>query len=54
MDQKTWGWVKVLGGLIVLWFAWQADIGMNLAGAVALLGLFTIVGGYFKTTGKGR
>lgn len=54
MDQKTWGWIKVLAGLIVLWFSWKAGIGMNLAGAVAILGLLTIAGGYFKATAKGR
>lgn len=54
MDVKTWGWVKVLAGLIVLWFAWKEGIGMNLAGAVTILALLTIFGGYIKTTGKGR
>ncbi len=53
-DMKTWGWVKVIGGLIALWFAWGAGLGMNLAGAIAILSLLTIVGGYYKTTGKGR
>jgi hypothetical protein len=54
MDAKTWGYIKVLGGLIVLWFAWKEGIGMNLAGAVTILALLTVAGGYFKTTGKGR
>jgi hypothetical protein len=52
MDLKTWGWIKVLGGLVVLWLAWQAGIGMNLAGAITILALLTIAGGYYKATGK--
>jgi hypothetical protein len=56
MDAKTWGWIKVLAGLIVLWFVWNsgAAIGMNLAGGVVILALLTMIGGYFKTTAKGR
>ncbi len=53
-DTKTWGWIKVIGGLVALWFSWKEGLGMNLAGAVAILALLTIIGGYFKTTGKGR
>lgn len=53
-DMKTWGWVKVIGGLIALWWAWKAGLGLNINGAVAILALLTIVGGYWKTTAKGR
>jgi hypothetical protein len=56
MDQKTWGWIKVLGGLVALWFsgrAWMATAD-NVSLAVVMLSLLTIAGGYWKSTGKGR
>ncbi len=55
MDQKTWGWIKVLGGLIALYFSgkiWMAAKGDTIALSVAILALLTVVGGYWKATGK--
>lgn len=54
LDPKTWGWIKVVGGLIALWLAWQAGLGANLAGAVAILALLTVAGGAYKALGKGK
>jgi hypothetical protein len=54
MDMKTWGWIKVIGGLVALYFAWQTGIGMNLTGAVAILAALTIVGGASKASSKGK
>jgi hypothetical protein len=54
MDMKTWGWIKVVGGLVALYWAWQAGIGMNLTGAVAILAALTIVGGASKASSKGK
>jgi hypothetical protein len=54
MDMKTWGWIKVVGGLVALYWAWQAGIGMNLTGAVAILAALTIVGGASKASMKGK
>lgn len=53
MDTKTWGWVKVIGGLLALYFAWiSGPIGMNMAGAVAILALLTLAGGAMKAMAK--
>lgn len=54
MDQKTWGWIKVIGGAIAFWFAYNAGIGMDITGAVAILAALTLLGGAFKAMGKGR
>ena len=54
MDQKTWGWIKVLGGAVAFYWAWLAGIGMNINGAVAILAALTILGGAFKSMSKGR
>jgi len=46
IDPKTWGWIKVLGGLVAFWFAWKAGITMySLGGAVAILAALVIIGG---------
>jgi len=52
MDQKTWGYIKVIGGLIALWWAWKAGFGMNINGAVAILAVLTLIGGAWKATSK--
>ena len=52
MDTKTWGMIKVIGGLVALWWAWNAGLGMNLAGAVAILAALTAIGGAYKASGK--
>ena len=52
MVTKTWGWVKVIGGAVAVWFAWQAGIGANLAGAVAILGALAFLGGLNVAMGK--
>ncbi len=55
MDQKTWGWIKVLGGAVAFYWAWNAGgIGMNLYGAVEILAVLTLLGGAFKAMSKGR
>jgi len=54
MDEQTWGWIKVLGGLIALWLAWRAGIAMNINGAIAILAAITLIGGALKSTGKKR
>lgn len=51
-DMQTWGWIKVVGGLVALWWAWNAGIGMDINGAVAILAVLTIIGGYWKASGK--
>lgn len=56
MDAKTWGWIKVVGGLVALWFsgkAWMAT-GDKVSLAVIILSVLTIAGGYWKTSAKGR
>jgi hypothetical protein len=54
MDAKTWGWIKVVGGLVTLWFsgkAWMTTAD-NVTLAVMILALLAVAGGYFKATGK--
>jgi len=56
MDAKTWGWIKVLGGLVALWFsgkAWMATAD-KVSLAVVVLSVLTILGGYWKVSSKGR
>jgi len=52
MDIKTWGLVKVVGGAVAFWWAWQAGAGSNLAGAVAILAALTAIGGATKAWSK--
>jgi hypothetical protein len=53
MDEKTWGMIKAVGGLVALWWAWKAGIAMNtIAGAVAILAVLMIIGGANKAWGK--
>ena len=53
MDTKTWGWIKVVAGLLAFYFAWKTGpIGMNLEGAVAILALITLAGGAMKAMDK--
>lgn len=52
MDIKTWGWVKLVGGAIAFWWAWQAGLGMNINGAVAILAALAFIGGAYKAMGK--
>ena len=54
MDQKTWGWIKVLGGAVALYWAWNAGIGMNITGSVAILAVLMLIGGALKAMSKGR
>jgi len=52
MDEKSWGMIKFVGGLVALYFAWKAGIGMNIPGAVAILAFLALIGGGFKAWGK--
>jgi hypothetical protein len=53
MDEKTWGMIKAVGGLVALWWAWKAGIAMNtIAGAVAILAVLAVIGGANKAWGK--
>lgn len=52
MDTKTWGYIKVLGGAVALWWAWNAGIAMDINGAVAILAALTLLGGAFKAMNK--
>ncbi|MCX6774500.1 MAG: hypothetical protein NTY99_00200 [DPANN group archaeon] len=52
IEPKTWGWIKVLGGLVAFWWTWKAGIGMNLNGAVAILAVLALIGGLNYAMGK--
>ncbi|MFH0869091.1 MAG: hypothetical protein V1839_02610 [archaeon] len=55
MDEKTWGWIKVLAGLLALWFTWKTPgfvMGMNVYGAIVLIAVITLIGGAMKATEK--
>jgi hypothetical protein len=52
MDAKTWGWIKVVGGAVAFWWAWQAGLGANLNGAVAILAALAFLGGANLAMGK--
>ncbi len=54
MDEKTWGMIKAIGGLVALYLAWKTvpAIGMNLTGAVAILAVLAFIGGANKAWGK--
>jgi|GEM_PF-6321886 len=52
MDMKTWGWIKVVGGAVAFYWAWQAGIGANMAGAVAILAALAFLGGANAAMGK--
>lgn len=50
-DAKVWGWVKLIAAVIAFWWAWNAGVGMNLAGAVAILAGLKVLGGLMTLTG---
>ena len=52
MDIKTWGWIKVVGGAVAFWWAWQAGLGANINGAVAILAALAFLGGANASMGK--
>jgi hypothetical protein len=52
MDTKTWGWVKLVGGAVAFWWAWQTGIGANLTGAVAILAALAFLSGANMAMGK--
>jgi len=54
LDPQTWGWVKVVGGLVAFWWAWQAGLGADLNGAVAILAALAFIGGANTAFGKRR
>ncbi|MEM4248271.1 MAG: hypothetical protein QXH80_03305 [Candidatus Nanoarchaeia archaeon] len=53
MDAKTWGLIKVIGGLVALWWVWPFAW-KTVQGAVAILAILTIIGGAYKAWGKGK
>ena len=54
MDAKTWGYIKVLGGALAIYFIMKpAPTGwMNFDGAILILAALTLLGGAMKVTGK--
>jgi len=55
IDPQTWGWVKLVGGLVALWWAWQSGtLGANLTGSVAILAVLALLGGANVAFGKRR
>lgn len=52
LDDKSWGLIKVVGGAVAFWWAWQSGAGQNLAGAVAILAALAVIGGASKAWGK--
>lgn len=54
MDEKSWGMIKFVGGLVALYFAWKAGIGMNIPGAVAILAFLALFDGAYAAWGKKR
>ena len=51
LNVKTWGGIKLIGSAIAFWWAWQSGIGMNLAGAVAIIAGLKIIGGLMTVSG---
>jgi hypothetical protein len=46
IDPKTWGYIKVLGGLGALYIAYlNRPLGLNIPGAIAILAILVVIGG---------
>ena len=51
IDHETWNWIKIIAGAVAFYWAWQAGLGANLAGAVAILAGVKVLGGLLHTGG---